>query len=105
MLLMSISTYPVTSAIDFGEFAMDELKNNPYPDFIKRNYYWKWGGAGLMMYVIYDIEKGNEEAALKDINIRSIKSMQAVKGLVGNIEPLMNIEEIFSLGSMTAPTV
>jgi hypothetical protein len=102
---MSTSTYPVISAVDFGKFAVDELKNNPYPDFIKRNYYWKWGGDGLIMYVIYDIEEGNEEAALKDINSRGAKAAQSVKGLVGNIEPLMNIEDIFSLFSMTAPTV
>lgn len=56
------------------------------------------------MYIIYDIEKGNEEAAFKDINSRYFKFSQSVKGFVGSWEPLMGIEEALSLISMAAPS-
>jgi len=105
MLLMVTGTYPVTSAADFGKLAIDEMKNNPYPDFIKRNYYFKFGGDGVIAYIIYDIEEGNEEAARKDISSRMFKMMHSVKGLTASLEPLFSVEEGFSWLSMVAPTV
>jgi hypothetical protein len=58
-----------------------------------------------MLYIIFDIEKGYEDDALKDLNIRTTKILQSVKGITGSLEPLMGIEEVFSLLSMAAPAV
>jgi hypothetical protein len=104
MLLMGTATFPVASAADFGRAALDELKNNPYPEFTKRSYYCKFSEAGMTMYVIWDIEEGNEGAALKDINARIYKMSSSVKGFTGSIEPVFGVEEAFSLISMAAPS-
>jgi hypothetical protein len=104
MLLMATIRFPATSGAEFGKKAIDELANNPYPAFTKRNYYFKFGGDGLMLYIIYDVEEGNEIAALKDINSRLFKFSQDIEGFSPILEPLMGFEEAFSLISMKAPT-
>ncbi len=104
MLLMATVHFPATSASEFGKKAIDELTNNPYPDFTKRNYYFKFEADGLILYIIYNVEGGNEEAALKDINSRLFKFSQSIEGFKPILEPLMSFEEAFSLISMAAPT-
>jgi hypothetical protein len=105
MLLMGTATFPATSAADFGKAAVDELKNNPYPSFTKRNYYCKFCEDGITMYVIWEIEEGNEGAALRDINARVFKMSSSVNGFTSSIEPVFGMEEAFSLISMAAPTI
>jgi hypothetical protein len=104
MLLMATVHFPATSAAEFGKKVIDELTNNPYPTFTKRNYYFKFGGDGVIEYIIFDIEEGNEGAALKDINARFFKMSNSVNGFKSSIEPIFGIEEAFSLISMAAPT-
>ena len=103
MLLMATVRFPVTSAAEFGKKAIDELANNPYPDFTKRNYHFKFGGDGIIMNIIYDIAEGNEEAALHDINNRLFKFSRAIEGFKPVLEPIIGFEEAFTLISMTAP--
>ena len=104
MLLMATVRFPVTSAAEFGKKVIDELANNPYPGFTKRNYYFKFGEDGMTMYIIYEIAEGNEEAGLHDINSRLFKFSQAIEGFKPILEPIIGFEEAFSLISMTAPT-
>jgi hypothetical protein len=104
MLFMGTCTFPATSATEFGKMATDELKNNPYPEFTKRDYYCKFSQEGITLYIIYNIEEGNEAAALKDINARLFKMENSVAGFTGSLEPLLGMEEASSLISMIAPT-
>ncbi|MEW6553335.1 MAG: hypothetical protein AB1384_03485 [Actinomycetota bacterium] len=103
MLMLSTVTFPATSAAEFVKKAIEELTNNPYPEFTKRDYYFKFSGEGLVMYIIYDIAAGNEEAALRDINERIFKFSNAIDGFKPTLEPLIGFEDAFSLINMTAP--
>jgi hypothetical protein len=98
LILMAKDRYPATSAKDFTEKAMEELRDNPYPEFIKRNYYYKLGEGGIVMYIIYEIDPGNEDAALKDIHARGLKFAQEVEGFEPvSEEVLMSIQEALTL--------
>ena len=98
MILMAKVRYPTTSAKDFSEKAIEELRDNPYPEFTKGTYYFKFGDGGIVMYVIYEITPGNEDAAIKDINERAFKFSQQVKGWEpATMEILMSIEETLAM--------
>ena len=103
MLFMATNSFPATSAAEFGRQGIEELTSNPYPDFIKRDYYAKFGEDGIVMYIIYDIETGKEEAALRDIKERMFKFSNSIEGLKTILEPIMSFEEMFSLIKMGAP--
>jgi hypothetical protein len=103
MLLMATVCFPATSAAEFGKKAVEELAGNPYPEFTKRDYYFKFGADGIVMYVIYDIEKGNEEAALRDIRERMFKFSNSIEGFKPVLEPIMGFEEAFSVINMATP--
>ena len=55
MLLLGIATFPGTSAVDFARKVVEIVTTNPYPDYIKRNYYFKFGGDGGTLYTIFYI--------------------------------------------------
>jgi len=98
MILMSKARYPATSANDFLAKAMEELTENPYPEFIKRNYYYKLGEGSIVMYIIYEIDPGNEDAAMKDLNARAFKFAQEVEGFEPiSMEVLMSLQEAITM--------
>ena len=103
MLFLGTVHFPATSAMDFAQKAVEELTTNPYPEYTKRNYYFKFAEDGMVMYVIYDIGKGKEEEALKDINERLFKFSASIEGFNPKLEPVLSFEEVFSLINMTAP--
>jgi hypothetical protein len=98
LILLAIDRFPATSARAFTDKAMEELRDNPYPEFTKRNYYFKLAEGGIVMYIIYEIDPGDEDAALKDINARGLKFAQEVEGFeMLSMEPLMSIQETLTL--------
>jgi hypothetical protein len=98
MIIMAKNRYPATSAKGFLDRALAELRDNPYPEYIKRTYYFKFGEGGIVMYIIYEIDPGNEEAGMKDLNRRAFKFMQEVEGFeVVSVEVLMNVEDTISV--------
>lgn len=98
MKLMLKVVFPMTSMKGFAAKAFEDLKNHPYPEFTKREYYFKFGEGGCVMYVIYDITPGNEDAALKDINERVYKiSQQVERWEPASMEILMSITEALAL--------
>jgi hypothetical protein len=98
MIIMAKNRYPATSAKDFLDKAMVELRDNPYPEFIKRTYYFKFSEGGIVLYIIYEIDPGNEEAAMKDLNARAFKFMQEVEGFEQvSVEILMGIQEAITI--------
>lgn len=103
MLIMSTASFPVSSAVDFAKKATEELTTNPYPGFTRRDYYFKFAGDEIVMYVIYDIEAGHEREAMFDINQRVFKFIQAIKGFKVEMEPVYGIEDAFSMMNMDTP--
>jgi hypothetical protein len=77
---------------------MEELRDNPYPEFTKRNYYFKLGEGGIVIYIIYEIDPGNEDAALKDIHARGLKFAQEVEGFeLVSMEVLISIQDALTM--------
>jgi hypothetical protein len=52
LIPMAKDRYPATSVKGFLAKAMEELKEIPYPEFIKRDYYYKLGEGSIVMYII-----------------------------------------------------
>lgn len=97
MLFLSTFTYPGSSMVDFMKLGIKTLAENPYPEFIKRDYYFTFGGDGIKGYVIYDIEKGKEEEGLKDILSRITMVGVSIEGAKGTIEPTFTLEDVFAM--------
>jgi hypothetical protein len=98
LIIMAKNRYPATSANKFNEKAMEELRDNPYPEFTKRNYYFKLGEGGIVIYIIYEIDPGNEDAALKDIHARGLKFAQEVEGFeLVSMEVLISIQDALTM--------
>jgi len=95
---MSVSRFPGTSAREFFFNSVGKLLDSPYPEYIKRKYYFRFHHGRVEMYIIYDIEPGNEDAALKDINERAYEYMRDVEGFeVEDIIPLMSMQEALEI--------
>jgi hypothetical protein len=97
MLFLVTTTYPGSSIVDIGKLAIKTLAENPYPEYTKRNYYLTFGGEGIKGYIIYDIEKGNEEEGLKDILNRMTMVSMSIEGAKYAIEPAFTLEEAFAM--------
>ena len=98
---MLTGSCPGTSIVDWARLGVETLANNPYPDFIKRDYYFAFGDDGLKTYTIFDIEKGKEEEGLKDIQNRLFKFGISIQGMKASLEPVLTLEELFaSLGQI-----
>jgi hypothetical protein len=89
--------FPFTSATAFTRKALETLASNPYPDYVKRTYYFKPSGDGYKLYVIYDIEKGNEEEGLLDVMSRACQFGNCIEGMHGTLEPIMTIEQTLAV--------
>ena len=97
MLYMGIGTLPISSAVDFAKSSIEEATSHPRPDFIKSDIYLKLGGDGIQIYVFFDIDKGREEEALMDILGRAIRFGLSVEDIKWTFEPIMTLEEGFTL--------
>lgn len=96
--IMSVSRFPATSAREFLVNSISKLADSPYPEYTKRKYYFRFNEGRVEMYIIYEIETGCEDAALKDINERAYKYMQEVEGFeVQSIIPLMGMQEALDM--------
>jgi hypothetical protein len=104
MLILSTTTFPGTISPEVANKVVEVLSKNPYPEYIKRNYYMKFGGDGITTYTIYDVEKGKEADGLKEIGSRSALFVTSLEGYKCTLEVLYTIEEGFAMISMAAPT-
>jgi hypothetical protein len=103
MLYMGIGTLSISSVADFAKSSIDESINHPQPEYITRNIYLKFGGDGIQIYVIFDVDKGKEEEALMSIMGRAIRFGLSIEDIKWTFEPIMTLEEGFTLLS-TATT-
>lgn len=96
MLLLGKSTGPITSMPASLKKAMEILTKNPYPDYIKRDYYYTFGGDGVNFYVIFNIEEGHEAEGVDNILSRMAELGSASEGAAGTLEPIFTIENAFA---------
>ena len=96
MLLMLSGSCPGTSIVDWARLGIETLASNPYPEFIKRDYYFVFGEDGMKTFTIFDIEKGKEEEGLKDIQNRLTKFSISVKGMKARLDPVFTFEDVFA---------
>jgi hypothetical protein len=101
---MLSGSIPGSQASEWTKLALDTLANNPYPEFIKRNYYFAFGEEGIRTYTIFEIDKGKEEEGLKDIQNRVLKFAVSLKGMKSVLEPVFTVEEIFTMMSELMPS-
>lgn len=104
MLILSTMTFPGTTSAEFAKKVLEVLSKNPYPEYIKRNYYMKFGGNGIIAYTIFDVEKGKEADGLQEIGNRSALFVTSLEGCKSTLEVLYTMEEGFAMISMAAPT-
>ena len=102
MLLMAIMTYPGTSAATVAKKGIEILTNDPYPEYIKRDYYYALTGDGIKTYVVADIEQGKEQEGLLNIMNRLVK-LSSIEGFNAILEPLFTIEEAYASIDMESP--
>jgi hypothetical protein len=103
MLMLLKVKMPATSAADFINNAVTTLTTNPYPDFVKRNYYWTFEEDLIECHTVYDIDNGKAEEALEDIAKRLISFENSVEGIKFALEPAYTIEQAFAFLGQTIP--
>jgi hypothetical protein len=103
MLMLMKVRMPTKSAADFVNHAVATLTTDPYPEFVKRNYYWTFEGDDIECYTIYDIEQGKAEEALDDIAKRVVSFTSSVEGIEFTLQPCYTIEKAFALLGQTIP--
>ena len=96
MLFLGISTFPGTKINAAASKMMEILVNDPPPDYIKRTYYVTFGGKGIKMYALYDIEEGKEAEGFKAVAKRNAEMIQSVEGMEVTFEAAMSIEDAFA---------
>jgi hypothetical protein len=102
MLLMGIITFPGTSAATYAKKVIEIVTTDPYPEYIKRNYYTAFSGDGIKGYVVFDIEQGKEQESLLNIMNRMVK-LSSIEGVNCILEPLFTAEEAFASIDMESP--
>jgi hypothetical protein len=66
MHLINISTYPLKSVAETAKLFVEGLKDDPLPEYVKTlAMYAEYGGKGMTVYHIFEIEKGHEDEGLK----------------------------------------
>ena len=97
MRFLSETSMSVAAMKAFIKKAVEELATNPYPDYIKRDYFCRLDGEGLTFYILYDIEKGREEEGIKDIHDRMLKFSDAIEFMSGTgLTPLLTVQELYA---------
>lgn len=106
MLFINKSTLPIKSVADWAKKAVETLTNNPYPEFTKRNYYWRFIGDKLELTTIFDIEKGKEEEGLMDLFNRVYPFFLSIDGLeIISNDAVFTLEQLFAtISQEQAPT-
>ena len=97
MLLMLSGSCPGSSIVDWARLAVETLATNPYPEFIKRDYYFMFDEDGIKTFTIFDIEKGREEEGLKDIQNRLTKFSISIEGMKAKLDPVFTLEDVFAV--------
>jgi len=96
MFLMVTQTYPTKSVAAVGKVAMGVLAK-ALPPYVKRlGPYIAAGGDGIKSYSLYEIEKGQVEEGIKEVNKRLVAFFN-IEGWKYTLEPLMTAEEALPL--------
>ena len=96
MFFMVTQTYPTKSVAEVGKVGMELLAKAP-PPYVKRlGVYIAAGGDGMKTYILYEIEKGQVEEGIKELNKRYVAYFN-IEGWKFTIEPLMSVEEALPL--------
>ena len=103
MVFLATGTCPMSSVIDFVKQAVEESVDDPLSDYIKRSTYYKFGGDGIVLYALFEIEKGMEEEAIAEIEGRMIRFGLSIDGVKWTIEPLITLDEVFALLGSVKP--
>jgi hypothetical protein len=96
MKLMGRAIGPTTAMPAIVKKAMEILTNNPYPEYITRDYLYTFSEDGVVMYVIYDIAPGHEAEGLENILSRMAELGSAAEGIGGTLEPVFTMEQVFT---------
>ena len=96
MFFMVTQTYPTKSTAQVGKVGVGMLAK-ALPPYVKRlGVYIAAGGDGMKTYVLYEIEKGQVEEGIKELNKRMVAYFN-IEGWKYTIEPLMSAEEALPL--------
>ncbi len=96
MFFMVTQTYPTKSVAEVGKVGMELLAKAP-PPYVKRlGVYIAAGGDGMKTYILYEIEKGQVEEGIKELNKRYVAYFN-IEGWKFTVEPLMTVEEALPL--------
>jgi hypothetical protein len=97
MMIMTIATYPMSSMYKTVEVFLDTMKKSPLPDYIETTgMYVRWGGKGLKVYTIYNIQDGKADQGTKDITSFEV-GFSAVEGYRLKSEVVLPIEEALAI--------
>jgi len=96
MFFMVTQTWPTKSTAQVGKVGVEALAK-ALPLYVKRlGPYIVAGGDGFKSYSLYEIEKGQVEEGIKELNKRFVAFFN-IEGWKYTIEPLMSVEEALPL--------
>ena len=96
MHLMTVSTYPLKSAVQAGKKFI-ETAQSPMPDFLKRQaMYAEYGGKGITAYGIYEIAEGHEDEGVKAL-VELITNYYEIEGYEITVKVVLTVEEALPL--------
>ena len=96
MFFMVTQTYPTKSVAEVGKVGMETLAKAPPPHVKRLGIYIAAGGDGMKTYILYEIEKGQVEEGIKELNKRYVAYFN-IEGWKFTVEPLMTVEEALPL--------
>ena len=97
MLNMLIATFPMESTDKAVETFLDNMANDPFPDFVEMTaLYSHWGDAGVKTYTIYDIKEGKVDEGIMEIT-RRMARFRSVKGYTIESEIILPLEAALSV--------
>ena len=103
MIMLVTGNCPISSVLDFAKKAVEESAADPIPDYIHRSNYYKFGGDGIILYALFEIDEGMEKKAIAEIESRMLRFGLSIEGLKWTLEPLVSLEEVFAMLGSTEP--
>ncbi len=93
MKFLLTGTMPIMSALEFARKSIEESTSDLKDEYSTRTAYCRLGGDGVILYIIFDVDKDRVEEALSRIQARAVRYGLVVEGMKWDLVPIYGIEE------------
>ena len=103
MKFLLTGTFPLSSAIDFATKSLEESIIGMEDEYETRTMYLRFGDEGVIIDIVFDIEKDRVEDSLLRLQSRAVRFGVAVNGMKWRVEPIFTVEEALDMLSQEQP--